>query len=180
MPTLAQDISYFQAGIESLEAYLLSEELFWPLAGDQPRLTIGGMLLAGKRLKVRAEAGMWVALLARLEAVRSKWRSAWERKAGREIHARLILWKNFLDELRQNSDPGVYSQQVQWRVMLQLLGGGLLIPPHELEALSGLDAILKTFWIPGAFVWEADLSPAFPEPDYWFLYGKLKASREEF
>jgi hypothetical protein len=176
MPTLAQDLSYFQAGMESLEAYLLSEELFWPLSGNLARLTLGGMLLAGKRLEARAEAGEWLPLAARLDAVRSKWRSAWERKATREVHARLDLWNNTLEEFRQNSDPGVYSQQVQWRVMLQLLGGGFLIPPHDLEALSGLDAILKSLWLPGAFVWEADLSAAFPEPDYWFLYGKLKLS----
>jgi hypothetical protein len=180
MPTLAQDLSYFQAGMESLEAYLLSEELFWPLAGNLPRLTLSGMLLAGKRLEVRAEAGEWLPLLTRLEAVRSKWRSAWERKAAREVHARLDLWKNYLEEFQQNLDPGVYSQQVQWRVMLQLLGGGLLIPPHDLETLNGLDEILKAFWLPGEFVWEADLSAAFPEPDYWFLYGALKISREEF
>jgi hypothetical protein len=180
MPALTQDLSYFQAGMESLEAYLLSEELFWPLTGDLPRLTIGGMLLAGKRLEVRAEAGEWMSLSDSLDAVCMKWRSAWERKAGREIHARLDLWKNYLEELRQDFDPGVYSNQVQWRVMLQLLGGGFLIPPHQLDALSGLDATLKTFWLPGAFVWEADLSTVFPEPDYWFLYGKLKSSREEY
>jgi hypothetical protein len=113
MPALTQDLSYFQAGMESLEAYLLSEELFWPLTGDLPRLTIGGMLLAGKRLEVRAEAGEWMSLSDSLDAVCMKWRSAWERKAGREIHARLDLWKNYLEELRQDFDPGVYSNQVQ-------------------------------------------------------------------
>ncbi len=51
MPTPAQDLSFFQAGLESLETYLLSEGLFWPLAGDLPRLTVGGMLLAGKRIE---------------------------------------------------------------------------------------------------------------------------------
>ncbi|KAF0106276.1 MAG: hypothetical protein FD146_2703 [Anaerolineaceae bacterium] len=189
MPTPAQDLSFFQAGLESLEAYLLSGELFWPLTlrqaqgsagdlppqiGDRSRLTVGGMLLAGKRIEARA-AGDWPRLSVRLEAVRTKWRSAWERKAGREVHARLDLWKNYLEDARQNSDPGVYSQQVQWRVMLQLLGGELSAPPRELEAVRSLDAILRTAWLPGAFVWEADLSAVFPEPDYWFLYGRLKS-----
>jgi hypothetical protein len=175
MPTPAQDISFFQAGLESLEAYLLSEELFWPLTGNLPRLTVGGMLLAGKRIEVRA-AGGWTRLSVRLEAVRTKWRSAWERKAGREVHARLDLWKGYLEEVaRKSPDPGLYSQQVRWRVMLQLLGDEFSAPPRELEAVRGLDAILRTAWLPGAFVWEAGLSCAFPEPGYWFLYGKLKS-----
>jgi hypothetical protein len=159
MSMLEKDSAYFQEGMESLEAYLLSSELFWPLKANQPRLTVGGMLLASQRLRARLSSAEWGSRAEQLDRVRLKWRSAWERKAGREVHARLDLWRNFLDDVRQ-SEPGagMYPQQVEYRV----------------EAVDALDRLLHTLWLPGAFVWDADLSGVFPEPEFWFLYGRLK------
>ena len=179
MPSPFQDISYFRAGLESLERYLLSDELFWSLDGDLPKLTIGGMLLDGKRLSVVSNQHEWTILSDRLDFLRSKWRSAWERKAGHEIHARLNLWKNYLQELREKFDPDNYSQQVQWRVMLQLLGCESPALAEELKTLPVLDSILKSHWLPGGFIWDVKLSIAFPEGQYWYLYGSLKSGFEE-
>ncbi len=175
MSTLEKDSAYFREGIESLEAYLLSEELFWPLSADQPRLTVGGMLLVSQRLRARLSFAGWGNWIEQLNRVRSRWRSAWERKAGREVRARLDLWRNFLEDVRQ-SEPkaGMYSQQVEYRVMLQLLRDELTIRAPDLGAVDALDRLLRTLWLPGAFVWEADLTSVFPEPDFWFLYGRLK------
>ncbi|MDO9349234.1 MAG: hypothetical protein Q7T47_08095, partial [Anaerolineales bacterium] len=118
------------------------------------------------------------ALEGKMDAVRTKWRSAWERKAGREVHARLDLWRNYLSDCRDSPEnyADAYPQEVQWRVMLQLLSGEFSSPPPELEALSGLDTIVKSRWLPGEFIWDADLITGFPQQDYWFLYGKLKSS----
>jgi hypothetical protein len=175
MSTLEKDIAYFQEGMESLEAYLLSDELFWPLQASQPRLTVGGMLLASQRLRVRLSFGDWGSRVAQLDRVRLKWRSAWERKAAREVHARLNLWQNFLDDIRRSeSDAGMYSQQVECRVMLQLLRDELTVPVPDLEAVDALDRLFRTMWLPGVFVWDADLTGVFPEPAFWFLYGRLK------
>jgi hypothetical protein len=175
MSMLEKDSAYFQEGMESLEAYLLSSELFWPLKANQPRLTVGGMLLASQRLRARLSSAEWGSRAEQLDRVRLKWRSAWERKAGREVHARLDLWRNFLDDVRQ-SEPGagMYPQQVEYRVMLQLLRNELTVPVPDLEAVDALDRLLHTLWLPGAFVWDADLSGVFPEPEFWFLYGRLK------
>lgn len=182
MPSPAQDLAFVQAGVEELETYLLSEELYWPLSGFSwlPRLTIGGLLLALKRLGGRsdfpAEAAQALSLEARLEALRSKWRSAWENKCRREVRARLDLWSNYLSDYRQSpeSQAGSYPQQVQWRVILQLLAGEFPLPPKEVEILAELDTMMKPFWSPGGFVWDPALEEAFPQAGFWFLYGSLK------
>jgi len=175
MSTLAKDESYFQSGIDSLEAYLLSDDLYWPLQADQPRLTVSGLLLACRRLNARFSFGEWERRSMQLDRIRLKWRSAWERKAGREFHARLDLWRNFLDDIRR-SDPktGMYIQQVEYRVMLQLLRDELSLPTPDLVAMDDLDRLLRTLWLPGVFIWEADLAGIFPQQDFWFLYGRLK------
>jgi hypothetical protein len=179
MCALNRDLSYFKAGLESLEPYLLSNEMFWPLGEDRLHLTLGGMLLTGKRLNVGPIQDEWPALSARLDALRSRWRAAWERKSGREFHSRIDLWRNYLQEVREGSDPAYYAQQVQWRVMLQLLGSEFSVSTQESETVTALDQILKSIWLPGIFVWDAGLSAAFPEQEYWYLYGRLKLYQEE-
>ncbi len=177
MPTLEQDLAFVRLGLEELEAYLLADELYWPLSGPValPRFTLGGLLLSLRRVCgwAPSEAGHFQSVL---EPVRLKWRSAWERKARREVHARIDLWKNYLADYRQAPETQVdfYPQQVQWRVVLQLLSGELTESPQELTVLADLDKVLKSFWLPGAFVWDASLQIAFPQEEFWFLYGKLK------
>lgn len=183
MPTLAQDLAFVQAGLDELEAYLHSEVLYWPLSGPAslPRLTLGGLLLGLKRLRARcnspAKAAQLTGLENRLDAVRSKWRSAWERKCRREVHARLNLWRNYLGDYRQSSESQAesYAEQVKERVLLQLLALELEAQTEEIESLAELDKMVKSSWLPEGFLWEPDLAAAFPEPEYWFLYGKLKS-----
>ena len=184
MPSPAQDLAFFEAGVQEIPDYLLSKDLFWPLSvsrSDLPRLTIGGLLLARRRLGVRssspAEAPGLERLEARLDAIRERWRSAWEAKAGREVRARLDLWSNYLNDYRlaPETHAAGYPQEVRWRVMLHLLWDELPVIPPEAEALAGLDQVLKARFAPGKFVWEADLAPAFPPDVFWFLYGTLIA-----
>ena len=185
MPTPEKDYAFFKAGVREFADYLLSGELFWQMSvreADLPRLTIGGLLLARARLQARltapaAQASL-IALEGQLDTVRSKWRSAWERKASREVHARFDLWHNYLADFRQSPDnhADAYPQEVQWRVMLQLLSGEFPWSPGEQDALSSLDTVLKSYWLPGEFIWEADLMTGFPQQEYWFLYGKLNSN----
>lgn len=185
MPTPEKDYAFFQAGVGELVDYLLSGELFWQLSvreADLPRLTIGGLLLARARLRARLASPVnradLTALEGQLDTIRSKWRSAWERKAGREVHARLDLWHNYLTDDRQSPGKytGMYPQEVRWRVMLQLLSSEFSWSPGEQEILSSLDGVLKSHWLPGEFIWEADLMADFPQQEYWFMYGKIKRS----
>jgi hypothetical protein len=113
----------------------------------------------------------------RLETARARWRSAWERKCRREVRARLDLWRNYLADARQSPETLAqdFPQQVQWRVILNLLSNELTAPLPEAGALAELDTMLVEFWLPGGFVWEEELAGAFPEPEFWFLYGKMKS-----
>jgi uncharacterized protein YukE len=177
MTSVEKDRAYLETGGPELQDYLLSDELFWPITArgyDLPRLTIGGILLAKTRLKARGER--IEALFAQLDAVRSKWRVAWETKAGREFRSRFGLWSNYLADYRRNPDghADAYPHEVRYRVMLQLLLDELPAPPEQ-EALIQLDSVLRTSFSPGDFIWETDLRSGFPREEYWFLFGKLKS-----
>lgn len=181
MPSREQDRAFFEAGVRDLSGYLLSDELFWPLPTpvSLPRLTIGGLLLARARLRGWAAGEDQASFLRRdaeLEATRLRWRSAWERKAAREVGARFDLWRNYVEDYRAApaDQADAYPRQVRWRVMLQLLLAELPEAPPQAQALGDLDRLLRRHFLPGAFVWEGELAPAFPADPYWYLYGTLR------
>ncbi len=184
MPTILQDCDFFRIGLQELETYLLSRETYWALSGSRglPRLTIGGLLLARKRLQARPgrlpSSVNLEALDEALESARRKWRSAWEKKAVLEFRSRLTLWKNYLLDVRQSpeADAADYPHQVQGRVMLHLLLGELPGPAGDLAGLDDLDKVLRGIWRSGPFLWESALASSFPESDYWYLYGKLRSA----
>jgi len=175
-----QDRKFFEAGLQELEPYLLSKELYWrsPVqTTDFTQVTPGVMLLVRERMRGRRSLGL-EQLSATLDAVRSKWRSAWETKARREVRARSEMWKEYLAEARGEPSAAVrqYSYQVRLRVILNLLLDDLGEQPSE--ALQGLDASLKRMWHPAAFVWEAALEWVFPKESFWFLYGTPTAQEK--
>jgi hypothetical protein len=188
MPTTEYDLGYLRAGLAALENYLLSKELYWALGAGAPSgepayppLTLGGLLLALARLHARPLSMVERDQLARMEEqiddVRSRWRVAWERKAAQDFRARLNLWRNFLEDYRQNpgADADRYAYEVRNRIMLHLLAPEASdIPPAETELLAGLDQLLRAVLVPGDFIWEKELAPGFPRNTYWYLYGTLK------
>jgi hypothetical protein len=178
MPTPDQDFAYFQAGAAELKDYLLSDELYWQLSVRDvsiPRLSLGLLLLARKRLEAQARSFPGLESLdTQVEAVRTKWRSVWERKATREIYNRINLWRNYLADCRDGSSANVeaYSHEVRMRIILELLLAeipDLSVP----ESLIMLDDTLRKCWLPGEFLWEREIAFSFPEKQYWFLYGRL-------
>jgi uncharacterized protein YukE len=178
MTSTGQDRAYLEAGIPELEAYLLSDALYWPISArgyDLPRLTIGGLLLAQRRLAARV--GRLDSLLQKQEAVRAKWRVAWETKAGREFQSRFGLWSNYLSDYRQNPEgqADAYPHEARNRAMLQLLQPELPKILPEREGLTRLDSILRSSLLPSSFIWETELQSGFPREEYWFLYGKLQS-----
>lgn len=185
MSSVGYDLGYFQAGVQVLKEYMLSGEIYWPIgakppAGEPsyPQLTLGGLLLARARLEGRRLAPEEDMALARLDReydrLRSRWRVAWEAKAAREFHARLVLWRDFLEEYRagpgNNADR--YTYEVTRRVMLELLlpqSAG--VPPEEIELLEALDQLLRSRLEMEDFIWDMELAPGFPKENYWYLYG---------
>ena len=160
MPTQKDQI-YLSEGVPQLENYLRSKELYYPLSLELPQLTLGGVLLSLARLGARAAR-----FEAQVEAVRSKWRSAWEAKSSREVRARSELWVNYLAEYRRGPKSGarLYSQNVRYRAMMSLLG--------KIEDDS--DAFVRSVFKEGKFVWEEESAPNFSRETFWYLYGTLK------
>lgn len=100
MPSVEYDLQYLQAGITTLEKYLLSGELYWPTdatapAGEPPypRLTLESLLLSYERLQAQALSLTQEASLAQykqqLHTIRLHWLSAWRKKATRSFHSRI-------------------------------------------------------------------------------------------
>jgi hypothetical protein len=163
MISVQQDIQYLEASLASLEDYLHSKELYYPVGLHLPQLTLGGVLLSLRRLYGSAEGSRYE---IQIEAIRTEWRSAWDAKADREVRARSELWRNYLSEYR--SDPRgsarLYPQQVRYRAMITMLGS-------ESDAQ---DEYLRSIFLPGAFVWEAEIQAAFAPQSFWYLYGSIK------
>jgi hypothetical protein len=184
----AYDLGFIQAGVDLLEDYLLSKDIYWPLGKnpphgkpDYPSFTLGSLLLARARAFARALSGQNQDRLShleiQLEAIRGKWRVAWGKKAAQEYRARLNLWRDFLEEYRHDPEANGrrYSYEVGRRVMLELLeteADEILVAEKKLS--SSLDQYLKAVLLPGNFIWEQDLIAGFPETSYWYLYGELK------
>jgi hypothetical protein len=188
MPSLESDIAFVIACAQDLEEFVLSSVPYWPInarppkgVSSFPRLTLGGLSLARKRILARAGLGYGDPALFEAEReisrVRQSWLSNWERKAGSELPSRLAQWESYLREYRE--DPRLrsseYAHNVQWRVMVHLLlpesGKGAAA---NLPSLNSLDGILRSSLVGGDFCWEADLEKGFPKDEFWYLYGSLK------
>ena len=188
MPSFEYDIRYLEAGLELLEKYLLSKEIYWPIGvnsppgePDLPRLTLGGLLLSLARIRASASSPVQQEQVFRLETrmneILTKWRVAWGQKAAQEFRSRLNLWRDFLEEYRQNREGNAdrYVYEVQRRVMLEMLKEeSAEIASSDLELLSGLDQLLWAVFIPGEFVWDQSLERGFSPDKFWYLYGRLK------
>jgi hypothetical protein len=113
-----------------------------------------------------------------VDAIRSKWRTAWETKARREVHARSGLWKNYLGEIRSSPAESArkYPYEVRNRAILSLLVDEL---PGQSDAavVMALDQTLRPLWRAGGFVWDAALEVVFPKDSFWFLYGSLNMEK---
>ncbi len=188
MPTLDDDLMYLQSAVESLEKFLLSDEIYWPLEGRRtahlPRLSLGGALLASLRAeaypKTEEQRSRWESLTGEIETVRSRWRVAWERKAQREFEARLRQWSAYLNEYRENpgAQAGYYPYEVRVRVILDLLAEEInpqSLPEHITAMYSGLDALLRAVFVADGFIWDEALQNGLSRERFWYLYGRLKA-----
>jgi hypothetical protein len=183
--TFEYDFGYIQACLEVLESYLLSDEVFWPISAtppegtpDYPRLTLGALLLAERRLKAypQAQEALVQQVTSAIEQLRTKWRVMWEKKAVRSYSVRLRMWSEFLDDYRSGPQDNAdrYEYEVRLRAMLEQLqieGGGK--PQAEVKMLLGLDRYLKSMLMPGDFIWEPEVQSGFHKGIYWYLYGEL-------
>lgn len=188
MSTAAYELGYLKAGLEVIESYLLSKDLYWTMAASPPagepafrQLTLGGLLLNEQRLRARhllpAPERERQECVTGLQDIISHHRVAWERKASREFQARLKMWANFLNEYRDNPENHAdrYAYEVERRVMQQLLEPyASEVPRADRDLLLSLDKLLGAVFVPGVFIWDVDVSGGFDRVVYWYLYGGLR------
>jgi hypothetical protein len=168
-----------------LPNYLLSDVLYWQLAGsgDFPKLSLGIALFTRTRLlaiadqldaRQRAELDE---TLAKIDNTLAQWQSTAEKKADKELKSRATLWQRYWEECR--SDPhgcaSSYPQEVTKRVLAQLLlraFPNLTQSPNALT-LGPIDRAVRSRLQGEQFVWEPEFQPAFPKTDFPYLYGTL-------
>jgi hypothetical protein len=90
----------------------------------------------------------------------------------------LRQWGEHLRDLkREAANRDYYASSVESRVLIEALINRLKMPPYRLEPgalqeLGAYDNNLHRGWKPGEFVWPEEWQPAYPEPTYWWLYGR--------
>lgn len=188
---LAQDVPILSAMAAEMANYLDSDILFWPLSGSRmPRLTLGGYLMRQQRLLILKNS-LTVDKQNEVDTAVFQFNQAlinrlvrFEQKAQHEIEARLRQWGAYLNDLVRGTvvTRGYYATAVEPRVMITVLIDELSLAPYKLEPgierqVTMADTRFRHQWVPGEFVWPDGWQPAYPETDYWFLYG-LPRSKE--
>jgi hypothetical protein len=180
------ELSYIQAGLEELEAYLLSKEVFWPVSTPAPlrlfpKLTIGNLLLSQKKLEGYSVGGQLATvqrstfshLKREIEGFSEKWAVAWKTKAAQEFQSRLRQWTHYLNDLEKKIDAHApyYNSEVRSRVLLQLLRE--YASQDSQTALEQLDAAFRGCFTSADFIWDQQIQSGFPQEKFWFLYGMI-------
>lgn len=185
MPSVSYDFGYLTAGIDEIESFLLSKNLFWSIStappyGEPayPRLTIGGLFLSNNRLRARnldlSQKMILDSLEMKIDYYRTNWRSTWEMKAQREFKSRYRQWHHYINELLLNPEENIpyYGSEVRVRVLIELLLSEIGSPENNnIYQLTRLDSLLKSIFVTGTFVWDDEISSGFDEDQYWYLWG---------
>ena len=188
MASAEYDLGFLEAAVELLQNYLLSKEIYWKMTASSPpgepgypSLTLGAILLSQKRVASRElnslQAGRKLKVENKIDQVRTKWRTAWRGKAREEFRSRLDLWRNYLEEFRQDPEGNYdrFPYEVSRRVMLWLLHREAEgVPAAQEQMLAGLDRVLEGLMLPGEFVWDDSLAGGFSSQQYPYLYYRLR------
>ena len=179
------NLSLTEAMLENMEPYLLSEEVYWPVASNSkpgsppyPRLTLGGFLLTQDELSVQkavmdlGQTNKFKDLQHRYQGITGKWKSAIERKAAREMMSRRNLWHAYAEELEERGRiPYDYAREVRNRVMFERLTDLLQAEAVDnVENIRKVDNRFRAVSTPSDFVWEEDLQTIYSKDRFWFLY----------
>ena len=186
---LAQDLEILQVMADQMDDYLRSETLFWPMGySDMPMLTLGGYwlrqhrLTAFRALLTSAQQAQLDAAMQTFNTAVSDWVVRTEQRAHTELEARIRQWGEYLRDLadKKSAEVASYPAQVEVRAIIAALVNHLQQSPYALDqklagAAVSLDKGLRARFASGEFVWPEEWQPAYPEAEYWYLYGRPKA-----
>lgn len=183
---LAQDLAILQEMASQMENYLMSETLFWSMQySNMPKLTLGGYWLRQHRLTAlhglltgeqRAEL---TAAIKMFETAVADWTVRTEQRAHTELEARIRQWGEYLRDVASDGAAATanYSARVEVRAIIAALIEQLQQPRYTLDqslvkSVLQQDKALRGRWQSGPFVWPEAWQPAYPEPEFWWLYGR--------
>jgi hypothetical protein len=187
MESVEYNLDLFEAMLDEIEDFLLSVDIFWPLAKrakpdspPYPRLSTGGLLMTqDESLAQETEMNSdQKARLANLQSqwkrILNKWRSALGRKSEREMGMRLNLWRAYLSDLEEGSASHFdYHRETRNRVQFTRLRTLTASNSKTLKlekTMRSLDARLLNLTIASKFIWDARLRETYPEREFGFLY----------
>lgn len=182
---LQKDLDIAEQMVNSMEDYLRMDTLFGKMPPSMPALTLGGYLMRQHRLLELHKALPEVdrqrlaTLVERFNNLVATRIVQTEEKAHKELGARLRQWEETIRDLRRDlrGNASFYHTAVEARAMISALLEMLDDPPFELrddisERLETLDSGLKALWQTGNLIWPEEWEPAYPQSDYWYLYGE--------
>ncbi|MEB2287477.1 MAG: hypothetical protein OZ934_05150 [Anaerolineae bacterium] len=179
---LERDIRVVAAMASSLTPYLYEDELYGYLAGDLPKLTLGGLLLRLYRLTCLEDSlsteqqTLLHDARINLEAERANWSVHFENKIRRELRARLEALELFMRECDEDAQPCTahYPTQAEKRTIIYHLAeeaSELGILEDDLRArIRHVDQKLRALLREGEFITDKVLRPAYPPEIFWWLY----------
>lgn len=183
---LERDVTIAAAMAQEMDEYLDSEVLFWPMSqANMPALTLGGYLMRQHRLLALRylldedkQEEVDTAVMQYNDALVERI-VRFETKAHREVEARLRQWSEYLRDVEQGmaTSTSNYRTAVETRAMIAALIDQLEIAPYNLEErvpqrVMLMDNQLRRHWESGDFVWPEEWQPAYPQSEYWWLYGR--------
>ncbi|MCP4427178.1 MAG: hypothetical protein GY803_22045 [Chloroflexi bacterium] len=184
---LAQDALILTEMAGEMVDYLRSDALFWQMMrGGMPKLTLGGYLMRQHRLlalrdllsaedREKADTAVTQFNQTLVEQI-----VRLEQKAHRELEARIRQWSEYLKDSQSGPAAAAnYRSAVETRAMMTAVTEKLSLPPYRLESrikeqIALLDGNLRQRWQTGPFIWPEEWEPAYPQAEYWFLYGRLR------
>ena len=185
---LAQDLAILQEMASQMTDYLKSETLFWSMQhSDMPQLTLGGYWLRQHRLTALQplltgeQQAQLSAAIKTFETAVSGWVVRTEQRAHTELEVRIRLWGEYLRDVfgSKSAEMASYRSRVEVRAIMAALVSQLQQPPYTLkpsplELILQEDKGLRARWQSGPFVWPVAWQPAYPQPEFWWLYGRPK------
>lgn len=186
---LDRDVTILTAMASSLTPYLYENEMYGHLAGDLPKLTLGGLLMRLHRLTqlealLTAEQQRQVQdARINFEAECARWAVHYEHKLQHELQARLEALDQFLRECQEDLHgcASSYPSQAEKRTMIAHLQAEALehevLTPELAARLEHVDERLRRLVRQGPFISEEFLAQAYPSEQFWWMYAFVPEER---
>ena len=186
---IIRDLEEAKALADHLIPYVYEDQLYGSIAGmfgssSMPTLTIGALLQRLHRLHAledhltadqKAELS---AIDAQNESARKEWTIHYNEKLTQEGISRLKMIERYFSDC--DEDPRTcannYIPEANRRTIVEVIANTLKSnnTPHSdlTNAMHKVDTRLHRYAQPSEFFWAAELQPAYPKDEYWWLYAK--------